>query len=147
MWHYYRRRDTPSIVSWAVWTQWPVCVRTERRRYCCGCCGASPGWDASTYSCVRASVCLRSAGKCTNLFHIKKHSVLRRKWQRFIWWRSWRRVWEKPSTATVTSAGPAAPLPRFEKAFYSKISVGLDVSVLKKTPIKHVKRTNALHIQ
>lgn len=70
--HYYRHRDTPSIVSWAVWTQWPVCVRTERRRYCCDCCGASPGWDASAYSCVRAIVCLRSAGKFPNLFHVKK---------------------------------------------------------------------------
>lgn len=46
-----------------------------------------------------------------------KRSVLMRKWRRsHIWWRSWRRVWEKASTATVTSAGPAAPTLRFEKA-------------------------------
>lgn len=46
----------------------------------------------------------------------RKCSVLKRKWRRsHIWWRSWRRVWEKPSTATVNSAGPAAPTLHFEK--------------------------------
>lgn len=57
---HYRHRDTPSIVSWAVWTQWPACVHTERRPCCCGFCGPSPGWDGKIYSWVRAGVCLNN---------------------------------------------------------------------------------------
>lgn len=48
------------------------------------------------------------------------YSAPKRKWKALhLWWKSWRPLWEKPSTTTDTSLEPAAPMLHFEdKSLY-----------------------------